>query len=130
MSTRTIHFNGMTISAIDTREDGVTIHFSRAIIVKNMEGAEQDTRWHGQGRIDIEEPASTIGGIPTLPTDLVGADIRDNQITYRDEIVMPFTFHGLVGITLRFPEGSGKLGITGEKISLALSEHEKYIEHI
>lgn len=130
MSTRTIHFNDMTIADISQQNDRINIEFSHAIIVKNMDAAEEDTRWYGGGSIKIEDVDQQIGQLPTFPIKLIGADIRDNQMIYRDEISIPFSFHGFVGIEIRFAEPNSVLKLTGEKMSLELSGHEKYIEHI
>ncbi|MDH5354049.1 MAG: hypothetical protein OEY09_06335 [Gammaproteobacteria bacterium] len=130
MSTRTIHFDNMTIGSIAEYNDSAEIEFTHAIIVKNMDAAEEDTRWYCAGSIQIEGIEQRLGDFPEFPTQLSGADIRDNQMIYRDEIAIPFSFHGYVGIELRFTQPDVVLKLSGEKLSLKLSGHEKYIEHI
>jgi hypothetical protein len=130
MSTRNIHFNGMVVSDISYQGDNAEIRFDYAIIVKNMDAAQEDTRWYGSGLIIIEELFEQTTDLPTLPATLTSADIRDNQMIYRDEIAIPFAIHGNVGLQLRFTDWSQLVKISGEKMSLELSGQEKYIEHI
>lgn len=120
----------MTIASIREHNDSVEIEFTHAIIVKNMDAAEEDTRWHCAGWIQIEGIEQRTGDFPEFPAQLSGADIRDNQMIYRDEIAIPFSFHGYVGIEIRFAQSDAALKFSGEKMSLDLSGHEKYIEHI
>ena len=129
MSTRTIQFNGMHIVEILRNADGINIVFDHAIIVKNMDAAEQDTRWYGSGVISIKLLLEDIE-IPQYPMILNGADIRDNQMIYRDEVAIPFSFHGHVGLSLRYSDSEQTVSIFGEQMSLSLSGNEKYIEHI
>ena len=130
MSFRTMHFPGMKIAAIDSDGDQAVIDIDYAIIVKNMDGAEQDTRWHGRGRMIVEDLAIESGELPDFPATVVGADIKDNQITYRDEVIIPIDFFGNVGISLRFEGLDEPLRFIGERLRFDLDGHEKYIEHI
>lgn len=120
----------MVVSDISYQGDNAEVRFDYAIIVKNMEAAQEDTRWYGGGLIRIEEISEQVQDLPTFPATVESADIRDNQMTYRDEIAIPFAFHGNVGIQLRFNGDSKPVKLTGEKMSLELIGQEKYIEHI
>ncbi len=120
----------MIIDDIRHNTDRVEIQFDYAIIVKNMDAADQDTRWFGKGLISVEDLWHCSDDLPDLPATLSGADVRDNQMVYRDEIAVPFSFHGSVGLDLHFSDTDIKLTYSGERMSLALSGHEKYIEHI
>ena len=130
MSTRNIHFSGMVVSDICYQANKADIRFDYAIIVKNMDAAQQDTRWYGCGLIIIEGIFEQAMDLPVLPATLTSADIRDNQMIYRDEIAIPFAIHGNVGIQLRFTDWPQPVNVSGEKMSLDLSDQEKYIEHI
>lgn len=130
LSIRTIHFGNMTIANIREQGDSVEIEFTHAFIVKNMDAAEEDTRWYSGGLIKIEGVEQKFYDFPELPAQLSGADLRDNQMIYRDEIAIPFSIHGHVGIEMRFAESDTALKLIGEKMSLTLDGHEKYIEHI
>ena len=130
MSTRNIHFSGMVVSDISYQGDNAEIRFDYAIIVKTMDAAQEDTRWYGRGLIIIEELFEPATDLPNLPETLSSADIRDNQMTYRDEIAIPFAIHGNVGIQLCFTDWPKPVKIFGEKMSLELIGQEKYIEHI
>ena len=120
----------MVIADILLDGDRAEIQIGYAIIVKNMDAANEDTRWYGKGLIAIEELWQQPSDLPNFPAELSGADIRDNQMVYRDEISVPFTFHGNVGLDLRFSDSDIKLTFSGERMSLVMIGHEKYIEHI
>lgn len=120
----------MHIIEIRQNVDAIDITFDDAIIVKNMDAAEQDTRWYGTGTIRIESPQGDDFEPPECPVVLAGADVRDNQMIYRDEVAIPFNYHGHVGIVLRFTGIDKPVSIYGDRISLELNGHEKYIEHI
>jgi len=120
----------MVIGEIQLDRDRAEIRFDYAIIVKNMDAADEDTRWHGKGLITVDDIWQQSGDLPDFPATLTGADIRDNQIVHRDEISIPFSFHGSVSLSLEFKDTDNKLIFAGERMSLALSGHEKYIEHI
>ncbi len=129
MSTRTIQFNGMNITEIRRNADDIDIFFDHAIIVKNMDAAKEDTRWHGSGIISISSLEEDIE-FPEFPMKLAGADIRNNQMIYRDEVTIPFDFHGHVGLNMRYSGCEQTVSIFGEHMSLTLSGNEKYVEHI
>ena len=130
MSSRNIHFKGMVVSDICYQANNAEIRFDYAIIIKNMDSAQQDTRWYGRGLILIEDIFEQTTDLPSLPVTLTSADIRNNQMIYRDEIAIPFTIHGNVGIELNITNWPKPVKISGEKMSLELSDQEKYIEHI
>ncbi len=120
----------MIIGDIRLDNNRAEIRFDYAIIVKNMDAADEDTRWYGKGLIAVEDIWRQSGDLPDFPATLTGADIRDNQMVHRNEISIPFSFHGSVSLDLRFKDAGKKLTFTGERMSLALTDHEKYIEHI
>lgn len=130
MSFRTMHFPGMTINSIESDGDQAIVEIGYAIIVKNMDDAQQDTRWHGKGLLKINELIVDDEDFPEFPATVTSADIKDNQITYRDEVVIPFRFHGSVGIKLSFENTDLNVQFIGESMQFDLSDHEKYIEHI
>jgi len=130
MSFRTMLFPGMKVAAIDSDGDRAIIDIDYAIIIKNMDGAEQDTKWYGKGRMMIEDLVIDSEDWPPMPATVSGADIKDNQITYRDEVVIPVDFFGNVGITLRFEGSDSPVRFVGERLTFDLDGHEKYIEHI
>jgi len=130
MSFRVMQFAQMKIDSIEIENDVAKIHISHAIIIKTMDDAEEKTRWYAQATVKIDELLVHQGEIPPLPAIVSSADIKDNQITYRDESLIPINWHGSVGMTLNF-EGSDKpLKLIGEDMQLDLDEHEKYIEHV
>ena len=125
-----MQFPGMKISHIDSDGDTASIEINYAIIIKNMDDAEQDTRWYGKGLIKISDLVIDSDELPEFPATVKSADIKDNQITYRDESVIPIKSHGNVGITLHFENFDSPVKFIGERMDFDLSGHEKYIEHI
>ncbi|MDJ0834042.1 MAG: hypothetical protein QNJ69_11005 [Gammaproteobacteria bacterium] len=130
MSYRTLIFPGMQINRIDSDGDNARIDIDYAIIIKNMDDAEQDTRWHGKGILSVSELVIDSEELPEFPATVQTADIKDNQITYRNEVVFPFKYHGNVGISLQFENFGHPVKFIGEFMEFDVSEHEKYIEHI
>ena len=130
VSFRTMQFPGMKISNINSDGDTANIEIDYAIIIKNMDDAEQDTRWYGKGLIKISELVIDSDEFPEFPATVKSADIKDNQITYRDESVIPIKSHGNVGITLHFENFDTPVKFIGELMDFDLSGHEKYIEHV
>ena len=130
MSFRTMQFPGLKINKIASDGDSVNIEIDYAIIIKNMDDAEQDTRWHGKGLLTISELVIDSEDFPELPATVKSADIKDNQMTYRDEVVIPIKSHGNVGITLQFENFDSPVKFVGERMTFELSGHEKYIEHV
>ncbi len=125
-----MQFPGMKISVIESNGEQARIDIDYAIIIKNMDGAEQDTRWYGQGVMNITELVIDSDDLPEFPATVKSADIKNNQITYRDEAVIPIKYHGSVGITLQFENHDMPVKFIGEHMDFDVSGHEKYIEHI
>jgi hypothetical protein len=130
VSFRTLIFPGMTISNISSDGDQATVDIDYAIIIKNMDDAEQDTRWYGKGRLTVQDLVTDCDDLPDFPAQVKSADIKDNQTTYRDEALIPINAHGNVGITLHFDDFDQPVKLIGERMTFDVSEHEKYIEHI
>ena len=130
MSFRTMQFPGMIINSIESDGEQASINIDYAIIIKNMDDAEQDTRWYGQGLMKISELVVDSDELPQFPAKVKSADIKNNQITYRDEAVIPIKYHGNVGITLQFEDFAQPVKFIGEHMTFDVSQHEKYIEHI
>lgn len=130
LSTRSIQFENMHISEFRRQNNALEITFDYAVIIKNMDAAIEESRWYGAGIIRVEELLDDGFELPDPPIALSGADVCDNQMTYRNEVAIPFAYHGHVGLKLTFVGFSQPVSIFGEKMSLELSGHEKYIEHI
>ena len=120
----------MRISEVRRESNSVELKFAYAVIIKNMEAAVEDSRWYGAGVISIAELTDDEFDLPDLPAVLLGADVCDNQMIYRNEAAIPFNYHGYVGLKLRFEGYQQPVLIFGEKMALELNGHEKYIEHI
>ena len=125
-----MQFPGMKIAAIESDGESARIDIEYAIIIKNMDDAEQDTRWYGHGVLNVSELAIDSDDLPDFPATVESADIKDNQITYRDEAVIPIKYHGNVGITLKFKDHDAPVKFIGEHMDFDVAEHEKYLEHV
>ena len=125
-----MQFEGMKIGNIVSDGETAKIQIDDAIIIKNMDDAEQDTKWHGKGTLTISELVIDSEDFPGFPTTVTTADIKDNQITYRNEANIPIKFHGNVGISLQFEGFDKTVKFSGERMSFEVSGHEKYIEHL
>jgi hypothetical protein len=125
-----MQFPGMKIASIESDGDQARIDIEYAIIIKNMDDAEQDTRWYGQGILNVTELAIDSDDLPAFPATVESADIKNNQITYRDEAVIPIKYHGNVGITLKFKGHDTLVKFIGEHMDFDVSGHEKYLEHV
>ncbi len=125
-----MQFHGMKINNIESNGDTARIEIDYAIIIKHMDDADHKTRWYGKGILQIEDITIESDALPSFPALVENADIKDNQMTYRDEVVIPIKYHGNVGITLKFENFPQPVKFIGERMSFDLSEHEKYIEHI
>lgn len=125
-----MQFPQMKIGSIHNDGDNARIEVDYATIIKNMDDAEQDTRWYGKGILIISELLIDSDRFPEFPATVLSADIKDNQITYRDEVAIPIKFHGHVGITLKFENFDSPVKFIGERMDFDVSGHEKYIEHI
>ena len=131
MSFRTMHLAGMTISDIRIENDTAYIEISKATIIKNMDGAEEDTKWIGFGTLTVEELViCDDDNLPSFPCEVGSADLKDNQMTYRNETLIPIQCHGNVGITLQCQNSDQSMRFIGEKMHFDVAEHEKYVEHI
>ncbi|MBL7003050.1 MAG: hypothetical protein ISR69_03355 [Gammaproteobacteria bacterium] len=132
MSFRTMLFEGMTIkNIIINMDDSVEIQIDNAVIIKNMDDAVDDTKWQGYGNLIIEDTVITDeDSLPDFPATVASADIKDNQMTYRNESLIPIDCHGNVGITIQFEGQSSKHRFIGERMHFDVAEHEKYIEHV
>jgi hypothetical protein len=131
MSFRTMLFTGITVKDISISNDQVEIKLDEAVIIKNMDGAEDDTQWVGFGSLIIKELViCDDDNLPNFPCLLKTADLKDNQMTYRDEALIPIDCNGNVGITLQI-EGETKIRkFIGETMSFDVNEHEKYVCHV
>ena len=130
MSVRSMQFEDMIIGAIKRARNRFEIFVEAAIIIKNLDDADRDTRWYGRGHLAIDDLFQYPDELSAFPATLDSAEFKDNQMTYQGEISIPFEFHGNVGIILYINGHQTPLRFFGESMSFTLSGHEKYIEHI
>ena len=120
----------MQIDSFLIENNSFELTFDYAVIIKNMDGAVEDSRWYCAGKIRITDLLNNNVELPDTPVTLLGADVCDNQMIYRNEAAIPFNYHGHVGLKLRFEGYQQPVLVFGESMTLELSGHEKYIEHI
>ncbi len=126
-----MQFAGINIKNISINNDQANIQLDKAVIIKNMDGAEEDTQWEGFGTLIIKDLVlCDDDDLPNFPCLLKTADIKDNQMTYRDEVLIPIDCNGNVGITLVFEGETASRKFIGEKMEFDVTEHEKYIQHV
>jgi len=131
MSFRTMQFAGICIKDIIINDDHAEIQLEKGIIIKNMDGAEQDTQWEGYGSLFIKDLViCDDDDLPSFPCLATSADIKDNQMTYRDEVLIPIDCNGNVGIILLLEGETTARKFIGEKMDFDVTEHEKYIQHV
>jgi hypothetical protein len=129
MDSSSIELPGSEIDSITLAEGRLSVHFSRAYILKTMTGSVERTRWWQVANLLIEG-AEVRGEIPAAPLVCDGGDVDDNVFTYRDMIPIPLDSRGRTGCDLRFRGGDARLSVTGETIRMEMVDVPKYIEHV
>jgi len=124
-----IELPGSEIGAVHWEGKDVRIHFSRAIIIKTMTGSAERTRWWQAGDLVIGG-AEANGPLPEGRLVCAGGDVDENLYTYRDMIPIPLVSRGHCRCSLRFRGEVDEFIVSGNSITLALSDVPKYIEHI
>ncbi len=131
MSFRTMLFPNITINNISIKNDQADIQLEKAVIIKNMDGAKEDTQWEGHGTLSIKDLVICDDEqLPAFPCRATSADIKDNQMTYRDEVLIPINCNGNVGISLLLEGENTPRKFIGEQMNFDVAEHEKYVKHI
>jgi hypothetical protein len=124
-----IELPGCEVESIRLEEDRLTVHFSRAYIVKTMTGSVERTRWWQAGDL-IMEGVELKEDIPAAPLICAGGDVGENVYTYRDMIPLPLESRGRTRVDLKFQGTDGRLVASGQTIRLAMVDVPKYIEHL
>ncbi|QVL47361.1 MAG: hypothetical protein KFB96_16815 [Thiocapsa sp.] len=129
MDSMSIDLKGSEISSIDLQDGRLSLHFSRAYLVKTMTGSSERTRWRQAGDLVIDgvEETSTIPGGPLVCR---GGDIEDNIFTYRDMVPIPLESRGHARCVLSFEGVADPFVARGTAIRLDMRETPKYIEHL
>ncbi len=109
--------------------DQVILEFSKAILVKTMDGAVDKTQWRQAGNVTVEN-AEIEGELSATACVVETADLIDNSYIYRDMVQLPFRTKGSVGFEVKFKGSNATLVVMGEQIELTLYDIPKYIKHI
>ncbi|UHD14195.1 hypothetical protein LT988_12820 [Thiocapsa bogorovii] len=129
MDSMSIDLKGSEISSIDLEDGRLSLHFSRAYLVKTMTGSSERTRWHQAGDLVIEgvEEAPMI---PSGPLVCLGGDIEENIFTYRDMVPVPLESRGHARCALMFEGFSDPFVAQGTTVKLEMHDTPRYIEHL
>lgn len=124
-----IDLNGSEVASIDLNDARLSIHFSRAYLVKTMTGSNERTRWWQAGSLTIEG-AELLSAPPAGPLRCAGGDLDENIYTYRDMIPVPFESRGRIRCQLHFDGIADPLIASGCAVMLRMLDTPKYIEHL
>jgi hypothetical protein len=129
MDSSYIELKGSEIELIESTSTRVRLAFPRALIIKNMTGSKERTRWHQAGVLVLED----VGNPPDLnkgPVICAGGDIDDNVYTYRDMIPIPFSSRGLIRCALRLEGVPTTLLVEARSARLEMEGVPKYLDHL
>jgi hypothetical protein len=128
MDSTSIQLEGSEISGVHQESGVLSVHFSRAIIIKTMTGSAERTLWWQAGDLLLEEP-EIDGELPAGPAICTGGDIDDNIYTYRDMIPLPLESRGAIRCDLRL-QGLAPLVVSARAIRLTMHGTPKYQHHL
>jgi hypothetical protein len=111
-------------------DDSFCLHFTRALILKTMTGAVEQTLWWQAGDLRIGGVERVEGELPQSHALCERGEIDDNQYTYRNMIPIPLRSRGHIRLELHLRDQARPLIVTGRAIALVLRETPKYIRHI
>lgn len=129
MDSSYIELKGSEIELIESTSAIVRLAFPRALIIKNMTGSKERTRWRQAGVLLLQD----VGNPPDLNEGAVvcaGGDIDDNVYTYRDMIPIPFSSRGLIRCTLRLEGVPTTWLIEARSARLEMEGVAKYLDHL
>lgn len=129
MDASSIELPGCEIDSLSLEGDRLTVHFSRAYIIKTMTGSVERTRWWQAGDL-IMEGVELSQDLPPTPLICAGGDVGENVYTYRDMIPLPLESRGRTRLDLKFQGSDARLVATGQTIRLAMVDVPKYLEHL
>ncbi|WP_295584260.1 hypothetical protein [uncultured Lamprocystis sp.] len=129
MDSSYIELKGSEIELIESTSSTVRIAFPCALIIKNMTGSKERTRWSQAGVLvleDVSNPPDWNAGSVVC----AGGDIDDNVYTYRDMIPIPFSSRGLIRCALRLEGASTTLLVEARSARLEMEGVPKYLDHL
>jgi len=129
MDSTTIELPGSEIDSIDFTDGRLSLHFSRAHIIKTIDGSQERTRWWQAGDLVFEE-AELHSEPPACPCVCAGGDVGENVYTYRDMLPIPLESRGRAHCELRFEGRDEPLRVVATGVRLVMEDRPHYIEHI
>ena len=129
MDSSYIELKGSEIELIESTASAVRIAFPRALIIKNMTGSKERTRW-SQAGVLVLEGISDPPDLIERPVICSGGDIDDNVYTYRDMIPIPFSSRGLIRCALRLEGAVTTLLVEARSARLDMEGVPKYLDHL
>ncbi|MDX1697537.1 MAG: hypothetical protein R3308_04580 [Thiohalobacterales bacterium] len=120
---------GAELESIEQDGDDITLKFSQAYIVQEMEGAFEDSLWTQAVELIIRGMKLT-GDLPQCPCVIGGGDLINNIFTYRDHAPLPIKWHGDVSCTFTIAANNESFTLKGASIQLKHTANPRYIKHI
>jgi hypothetical protein len=117
------------LESIDRDADAITLRFSQAYLVQEMENAFEDSLWTQAVNLSIRD-YHLEGELPACPCEISGGDITNNIYTYRDHAPLPINWRGEVRCTLKVAGSDAAFSINGATMQLEQIETPRYIRHI
>ena len=116
------------LERIERDGDNITLHFSKAYLVQEMEGAFEDSLWTQAVNITISN-CEIDGEPPACPCELGGGDFTDNIYTYRNHFALPESWRGDVGCRMNVADSSESFTIRGDTIRTEQIGNPAYHNH-
>jgi hypothetical protein len=126
-----IKLQGSQLEALDIDGETVNVRFAPALVIKSegVPGVDASTLWT-QAAALVFKDAEIEGDSPPFPATLSGGKITVNRLSYVDMIPIPLDSAGLIRLRLTLVEAQREIVIVGNSVSLQLSGHGKYVEHL
>ena len=117
------------LERIERDGDDITLYFSKAFLVQEMEGAFEDSLWTQAVNITLVN-CEIEGELPPCPCELGGGDFMDNLYTYRNHVTLPINWRGEVGCRLQVAGRDAGCEIRCDDIRSEQIDHPVYLKHI
>ncbi len=129
-TTQVLQLPGARLESIERDgDDAITLHFSKVLLVQEMEGAFEDSLWTQAVSLTIRD-VELDGELPDCPCEIAGGDLTNNIYTYRDHAPLPMDWRGEVYCRLETEGKAGSVTISGSAMHLEQIDHPRYLRHI
>jgi hypothetical protein len=128
-TTQILQLPGAQLESIEQSDDSITLHFSLAHLVQEMEGAIQDSLWTQAVNLTLKGIHIT-GDLPACPCEIGSGDLVNNIFTYRDHAPLPIDWHGDTRCTLTLADSDTTFTIDGSSLQVEQLDLPRYIKHV